>query len=779
MQPMDEIERLRKDMLVGSKRGNRFLEGFSKSAIVLHSVDLEQLWVRLIEDDQKLKVRSGIPVPVMPQEPEGDSNELEAAEVELTELTEECVDSVSEELEVATVEELMDDSKEDETVEAIRSVQTASSLSSVKRLMRKANDGLEERGFNFLNLCVGKVHWKDDKHSGYAPALLIPVRFIQTAVRLGISIEFSDETIQWNPALLEKLRTQLPPNSVPDELFADFSAGSFEEIQAGWVLLQVCLEQAEWTMEDGFALNLLETSQIQLYRDLDTSEWNSVPKLIQQTLGTGFVVDMQLQSLHAGAINRNIQEPESLPLILDADPTQLRAVAIAESGGNLVIQGPPGTGKSQTIANIIATMTAQGKRVLFVAQKKAALDVVYQRLCKANLEHLLLELHSIKSKRKSVLQSLSKARNQGGIQCVQHPSLPDQTIGHRRRLEQINAMLQQPIGQTERTLSDIFSHAHQSTALPKGPILTFEKVLEWDVEVVTRLQQTSIELSQLIQSETLPWSENPFRTVQTSDATLMQDDRIFESLQRLKDQLQILQNALRAQQREVGCHFDGTFGGIEKLLSSREYLVSRPSVGELNWVFLQHEHRWEEALELISHGQSLGETQKRLEVLFEPTSIVQYKRIETLFAVVDQLRTRWWKVLHPKWWSTLKHLSTFFKGGVTPEEIDGPIQELEAFHLRLVEFEKDSMMGGVFFGELWKGIRSDWPDLQRRLQWLKQFPIWATDHPNVLNSEYTQSVQGRELVHAHRVKIKEATQKVKMTLRALCDLLKPLEELTF
>ena len=140
------------------------------------------------------------------------------------------------------------------------------------------------------------------------------------------------------------------------------------------------------------------------------------------------VIDTQLQSLHAGAINRNIQEPESLPLILDADPTQLRAIAIAESGGNLVIQGPPGTGKSQTIANIIATMAAKGKRVLFVAQKKAALDVVYQRLCKANLEHMLLELHSIKSKRKSVLQSLSKARNQGGVRRVQHPDLSEQTI---------------------------------------------------------------------------------------------------------------------------------------------------------------------------------------------------------------------------------------------------------------------------------------------------------------------------------------------------------------
>ena len=75
MQPMDEIERLRTEMLVGSKQGNRFLEGFSKSAIVLHSVALESLWIRLIEDDQKIKIRPGVPATIQIQEPEVDDEQ--------------------------------------------------------------------------------------------------------------------------------------------------------------------------------------------------------------------------------------------------------------------------------------------------------------------------------------------------------------------------------------------------------------------------------------------------------------------------------------------------------------------------------------------------------------------------------------------------------------------------------------------------------------------------------------------------------------------------------
>ncbi len=764
MTPIDEIERLRKEMLVGSKKGNRFLQGFSKSALILHSVTLERLWERLIESDQKLKVKTGIPTPMVVS-----SIDDEAVETDK--------EYQQEQLAAPTIElaEEADDIDNRESV-SFRVIQTAASQSSLKRLMRKANEGIEERGFNFLNLCIGKVHWKDDRHTGLAPALLIPVRFVQTAVRLGISIEFSDEAIQWNPALLEKLRTQLPAGSVPEELFIDFSAGDFEAIEAGWEALKLCIEAAEWTLGDGFALNLLETSQIQMYRDLDTSDWKTVPKLIQQTLGTGFVVDAQLQSFQAGEINQTIKEPEALPLILDADSAQVRAVALAAQGGNLVIQGPPGTGKSQTIANIIATMVGQGKRVLFVAQKKAALDVVYQRLCNANLEHLLLELHSSKSKKSTVLNSLTKARNQTGIRRTHKKGLPAQTIHHRTKVEKINTLLQQNVGQSEHTLADIFSHAHQSVAVERAPILQFDNALDWNLENCTSFEQASIELSQLIRSEQLPWSSNPFRYVQATDSVLMKDTGIFDLLTTLRGELAHLQELLNAQQEQIGCSFDGTLGGVQTLVQNLDYLVSRPNIGDVNWTFLQHDHRWDEARSLISHGQALGETQKRLEILFEPTSIIQYKRIETLFNVVEQLRNRWWRLLHPTWWSSIKQLATFFKNGVTPAEVDGPIQELEAFHLKLVDFEEQSEMGGIFFGPLWKGIHSDWADLQRRLQWIKQLPIWATKHPRIFETGFVQVAEGRELAHEHSVAISKALHAVQKTLTEVCQKLQPLPQ---
>ncbi|MDH3605058.1 MAG: hypothetical protein OEU26_36130, partial [Candidatus Tectomicrobia bacterium] len=75
-------------------------------------------------------------------------------------------------------------------------------------------------------------------------------------------------------------------------------------------------------------------------------------------------------------------------------------------GGDFVLEGPPGTGKSQTIANIIAHNLALGRKVLFVSEKMAALDVVYRRLREKRLGDFCLELHSSKANKRHVLDQL-------------------------------------------------------------------------------------------------------------------------------------------------------------------------------------------------------------------------------------------------------------------------------------------------------------------------------------------------------------------------------------
>ena len=110
--------------------------------------------------------------------------------------------------------------------------------------------------------------------------------------------------------------------------------------------------------------------------------------------------------------------PKELGHILDADTSQTRVIAAAREGRNLVVQGPPGTGKSQTIANIIAGAAGDGKRVLFVAEKRAALDVVHRRLEACGLGPLCLELHSHKANRKHVYEDLKRTLALGAPESV-------------------------------------------------------------------------------------------------------------------------------------------------------------------------------------------------------------------------------------------------------------------------------------------------------------------------------------------------------------------------
>src|SRR5262249_38631809 len=101
--------------------------------------------------------------------------------------------------------------------------------------------------------------------------------------------------------------------------------------------------------------------------------------------------------------------PEQTAQIVDADSSQLRAIVAVSKGHPLVLEGPPGTGKSQTITNLIAQVLSENKSVLFVAEKMAALQVVYRRLVESGLGEFCLELHASKANKRIVMHEIKAA----------------------------------------------------------------------------------------------------------------------------------------------------------------------------------------------------------------------------------------------------------------------------------------------------------------------------------------------------------------------------------
>ena len=131
----------------------------------------------------------------------------------------------------------------------------------------------------------------------------------------------------------------------------------------------------------------------------------------------------------------DVVTPDDEFLVRDADSTQQQAIGLSLSGRNGVISGPPGTGKSQTIANLIAECAARGKAVLFVAEKRAALDVVLERLKSISLGHLCLDLHGADISRKLVARQLKDS-----LDVIRSVTMPDTASLHRQFADRRNKL---------------------------------------------------------------------------------------------------------------------------------------------------------------------------------------------------------------------------------------------------------------------------------------------------------------------------------------------------
>ncbi|MEU4393520.1 AAA domain-containing protein [Kribbella sp. NPDC023855] len=149
-----------------------------------------------------------------------------------------------------------------------------------------------------------------------------------------------------------------------------------------------------------------------------------------------------------------VSDPPELPtserhLVVPADGSQVAAVARAQRGESFVIQGPPGTGKSQTITNMIADFVARGQRVLFVCQKRAALDVVHARLVSRRLDELCTLIHDSQADKKAFVHGL---RDTYEAWLAASDDLDDLTVRRDALVARVDRLLA-TVGEFERKLA--------------------------------------------------------------------------------------------------------------------------------------------------------------------------------------------------------------------------------------------------------------------------------------------------------------------------------------
>ena len=344
----------------------------------------------------------------------------------------------------------------------------------LRAIHNKAQTAIEESGANILYLALGFLEWYESDTSDkarFAPLFTIPVRCERGKLdpKDGLykyQIHYTGEDILPNLSLKEKLQ-------------ADFGLAlpMFDEEQTPESYLAavtnvVGKHKPRWSVKRYGALSLLNFGKMMMYLDLDPARWPQDKRNIlshevirrfftSQGGGENNADSTGGLSQHEYCIDSYPEIHDKIPLIDDADSSQHSALIDAIHGKNLVIEGPPGSGKSQTITNLIAAALLNGKKVLFVAEKMAALEVVKRRLDRAGLGEFCLELHSHKTHKRKVLEDI-EARMMHQATMPTTEEIDAQITRYeelKRQLNEYAALINTPWELTGRTIHQILSGA--------------------------------------------------------------------------------------------------------------------------------------------------------------------------------------------------------------------------------------------------------------------------------------------------------------------------------
>lgn len=280
-------------------------------------------------------------------------------------------------------------------------------------LYRTARTSLQEGGANTLYVALGFLSWtRDDRDERRyrAPLILLPVTLQRHNARSGFTFALHDDEPRFNPTLIEMLRQdfRLGLGVAEGELPRDDAGLDVDRI---WQSVEHAIKDIKgWEVSREVVLSTFSFAKYLMWKDLaertDQLRENSVVRHLLDTPRDHF--DSNIPFPDTIRLDSDFS-PSQVFCPLAADSSQLSAIMAAARGKNFVLIGPPGTGKSQTIANLIAQSVAEGKRVLFVSEKIAALDVVYRRLREVKLGEFCLELHSSKARKTDVLAQLNAA----------------------------------------------------------------------------------------------------------------------------------------------------------------------------------------------------------------------------------------------------------------------------------------------------------------------------------------------------------------------------------
>jgi len=578
----------------------------------------------------------------------------------------------------------------------------------------------EEQGVNVLFLAVGMLKWYEAESSDtarYAPLILLPVALERESASERFKLRFIEEDLNSNLSLLTKMHAEfnlkLPELPDTDDLTPSDYFEQIESIVSNIPRWEVC--------RDDMVLGFFSFAKLLMYRDLDTATWPP-----EQSLENNFILCALLQDGFSAEpalfgddekIDPHIA-PIDLVQVVDADSSQTVCIEEIKRGRNLVIQGPPGTGKSQTITNLIASAIKNGKSVLFVAEKMAALEVVKRRLDNIGLGDICLELHSNKANKRQMLDELQRTINLGRPYSENAIEVSDNLNSNRNIINRHCDVLNSRLEPSLLTPFQIIGHLVRLKNAGAKPV-DFE-LTQSDIWSSADFRERKAQVADLVErlSEIGLPSQHPWRGVRV-DAILPMDisrlsDRIPAYLENLK---LLLKNA-----KDLAALFDisiddETFDDVIKLVLVGERSATAVTMDRQAFIHTVWREQYQNIVELIKAGEVCCANQSKLSgIVIDNAWNMDMGEVRRNLASHGRSWFRWFNSSYRQAQVALTGITVNQPPKALQERLD-ILDLLAAGQDSVRSLKKLDELGKNAFGTFWNGEKSDWTALKAVATW--------------------------------------------------------------
>ena len=446
---------------------------------------------------------------------------------------------------------------------------------TLKKLKEKTRLAQEEQGTNILYLSFGFILWKENNNDNSqwlkSPLLMMPVRLgvKSRSMNAPYTLSKDDDEIEVNPTLAylfnKDYGIDLPEFELENKASFENYLEQIEEI----------IDKNGWKLVREASLGLLSFLKIGMYHDLNDNR----ERIINNPVIRAMSGDRHaLEEISSGAGNADVENthPKEWHEVVDSDSSQEEAIRMSKSGVSFVMQGPPGTGKSQTITNIIAEALGDGKKVLFVAEKAAALQVVLKRLTDAGLDDFCLSLHDYKANKKEIIDNIGKNLNMSP-EYVNRSIMAKltQLFNDRQYLNDYAEELHKKI---EPFGESVYTAFGRLANLSDADEIDFE--LE-DISKISKEQYSSIMYTVEIFEKALQkmdgkLDDNPWADTTAASYGQVFESRMIKTLDGFAENLKKLEDLVTSFNNEYGTSVENTWSAVCQSIKNAEKVLDLP-----------------------------------------------------------------------------------------------------------------------------------------------------------------------------------------------------------